>query len=87
MPSGGDSMYNMDTIIGAAWLRSVDRVIDGLGHKKKRDYIQKIDRSFGDAMEKFWDSAIENKIEQKEMYYFASSFFTGYYESLLEIEK
>jgi len=75
----------MDTIIGAAWLRSVDKIIDGLGHKKKRDYFKKIDHSFGDAMEKFWDSAIENQIERKEMYYFALAFFTGYYESLLDI--
>ena len=80
-------MYNMDTIIGAAWLRSVDKIVDGLNYKKKRDYVQKIDRSFGDAMEKFWDAAIENQIEQKEMYYFALSFFTGYYETLLGIKK
>jgi hypothetical protein len=78
-------MHNMDTIIGAAWLRSVDKVIDGLEGKRKRECIKQIDHSFADAMEKFWDSAIQNKIDQKEMYKFAFSFFVGYYERLLDI--
>jgi hypothetical protein len=75
----------MDTIIGAAWLRSVDTIIDDLDPKQKRDSIKKIDRSFGDVMDQFWDSVIENKVDQSELYQFAFSFFVGYYKRLLDV--
>jgi len=79
-------MHNMDTIIGAAWLRAVDAVIGGLETKQKRTCIKQVDKSFGDAIDQFWDSVIDNKIDQNEMYQFAFSFFVRYYEQKLDIE-
>lgn len=79
-------MHNMDTIIGAAWLRSVDEVINRLNDKQKRKNIQKIDRSFADAIESFWDSAIDNQVDYSDMYHFAFSFFVRYYERLLDVK-
>ena len=76
-------MSNAETIIGAAWLRAVDKVMEELKLKDNKYAFRKVDASFGTAMDSFWDSMIENQISDEEIYSFAQSFFLRYYKDLL----
>lgn len=76
-------MHNMESIVGAAWLRSVDIVLDEVKSKEKHSAIRKIDTAFATAMDSFWDSAIENKIEYSEMYNFAFAYFVNFHKRLV----
>lgn len=77
-------MHNMESIVGAAWLRSVDIILDEIKSEEKHGAIRKIDKAFGNAMDSFWDSAIESKIEYNEMYDFAFAFFVNFHRRLVK---